>query len=104
MRASMEAELGRGQGGKLIKECREAVCQRPEVKDEAVRQKLWEFSEKQIQALEKEDAVRRSLAKKEKEEAEKKQGNLESNNNENIIPTAAKAEKVPGSRRSRKAG
>ena len=100
LRAAMEAELGRGSGGKLIKECREVPCQRPEVKDETVQKRLWEFSEKQIQALEKEDAIRRALAKKEKEEAEKAAAKMSS---QSVESTHLRGEKTPGSRRSRKA-
>lgn len=70
LRAAMEAELGRGVGGRLLKECREMDFLRPEIRDEEVAKKLWNFSEKQIEALEKEGAVKRALAKK---ETEKKQ-------------------------------
>ena len=62
--AAMEAELGRGTGGRLLKECKEANYIRPEVMDEAAQQTLWTFSERQIAALEKADAVRRALTKK----------------------------------------
>lgn len=68
--AAMEAELGKGVGGRLLKECREVDFLRPEVRDEDVAKKLWNFSEKQIVALEKEGAVKRALAKKEEEKNE----------------------------------
>lgn len=71
--AAMEATLGRGPGGKLIKECQEMQFQRSDVKDEAVAKKLWEGSEKLIERVEREEAVKRALEKKEKDEAEKKQ-------------------------------
>ena len=71
LRAAMEAELGRGVGGRLLKECKEVEFSRPEVKDEDVQRQLWELSEKQIQVLEKEGAVKRALLKKDKEEAQK---------------------------------
>ncbi|KAG7005431.1 hypothetical protein G7Y79_00019g046110 [Physcia stellaris] len=67
LRAAMEAELGKGVGGRLLKECREVDFMRPEVRDENVAKKLWNFSEKQIEALEKKGAVKRALAKKEEE-------------------------------------
>lgn len=92
--AAMEAEYGRGQGGKLIKECREFEPLRPEVRNEEVSKRLWEFSEKQIEQLEKEGAVKRALAKKEAEAAEK---NKETNSN------AAEKKQTAGSRRNRKA-
>ena len=71
LRAAMEAELGRGVGGRFLKECKEVKFLRPEVTDIDVQKRLWEFSEKQILNLEKEGAVKRALAKKEKEETEK---------------------------------
>lgn len=67
--AAMEAGLSLGAGGKMIKECREIQPTRPEVRDEAVAKKLWEFSEKQVERLEKEGAVKRALEKKELERA-----------------------------------
>lgn len=71
LRAAMEAELGRGAGGRLLKECREVDFLRPEIRDEEVAKKLWNFSEKQIEALEKEGAVKRALVKKEEEKRQK---------------------------------
>ena len=123
LRATMEAELGRGVGGRFIKECREREVLRAEVRDEKVAQGLWEFSERQIEALEKESAVKRAREKKEREEMKKK-GNSENETHaaqeldrdgkatgngsriEEIVDDAAeqqrKAQKK-GSRRSRKA-
>ena len=84
----------------MIKECREMHILRTEVKDEAAAKQLWEFSEKQIEQLEKEGAVKRALAKKEKEAAEKE-------NVSSVIASATddKDEKKPsaGPRSSRKA-
>lgn len=103
LQAAMEAELGRGPGGRFLKECRETVLQRPEIKDESVQRRIWEFSEKQIQVLEKESALKRALAKKELEEASK---NATSEQSEGKIEdqTAAdrREERKPGSRRNRK--
>ena len=100
--AAMEAGLGRGAGGRLLKECREIVFKRVEVKDESVQRKLWEFSDKQIEALEKQSAVRRALVKKEKEEAEKtgeKSGKVEE---VEAVGEDRKTERKQGSRRSRR--
>ncbi|KAH8593451.1 hypothetical protein B0O99DRAFT_596319 [Bisporella sp. PMI_857] len=72
--AAMEATLGRGGGGKLIKECQELAYARADVKDELVAKKLWEGSEKLIERVEREEAVRRALAKKEKENSKKNNG------------------------------
>jgi NAD(P)-dependent dehydrogenase (short-subunit alcohol dehydrogenase family) len=66
--AVLEAELGRNSGGRFIKECKEAVMQRPEIKDEQVAKELRIFSDKQVAALEKEGAVRRALKKKQEDE------------------------------------
>ncbi|KAL8783622.1 MAG: hypothetical protein Q9213_004482 [Squamulea squamosa] len=90
--ASMEADLGRGAGGRFIKECKERTFLRSEVKDEAVAQKLWEFSDKQIEALEKEGATKRSNAKKDEKEV----------NVQQTSKPEQQAARTPGSRKSRK--
>lgn len=69
--AAMEVTLGRGAGGKLIKECLEVDYARTDIKDEAVAKKLWEGSEKLIERVEREEAVKRALEKKERDEQEK---------------------------------
>ena len=99
LKAAMEADLGRGPGGRFLKECKETPFSRAEVKDEDVQKKLWEFSEKQIEALEKEGAVKRALAKKEQEAADKDSEKRNGSTND----MKPHAEKQPGSRRSRKA-
>jgi NAD(P)-dependent dehydrogenase (short-subunit alcohol dehydrogenase family) len=71
--AAMDATLGRGTGGKIIKECREVDFARTDVKDEKVVKKLWENSEKLIERVEREEAVKRALEKKEKEGSNKNQ-------------------------------
>lgn len=63
LRAAMEAELGRGKGGRFIKECKDIDFLRKEVRDDEVAKHLWDFSEKQIEALEKESAMKRARAK-----------------------------------------
>lgn len=104
--AAMEAEYGHGAGGKLIKECRELQPLRPEVRNDEVAKKLWEFSEKQIEQLEKEGAVKRALAKKEAEKAEKskepseKKSAVESNG---VASSGGEQKPAASSRRSRKA-
>ncbi|KAF7718549.1 Uncharacterized protein PECH_003635 [Penicillium ucsense] len=94
--ALMEENYGRGEGGWMIKECREVDCARRDVRDEDLGKRVWEFSEQQIEEAEKEGALRRALEKKEKEAAKQKQENK---------PTApaSNKEKSAGSRRSRKA-
>ncbi|PLB49003.1 NAD(P)-binding protein, partial [Aspergillus steynii IBT 23096] len=93
--AAMEARYSRGDGGWMIKECREVDFARNEVRDEEVGKQLWEFSEKQIEAKEKEAAVKRALEQKEAEQQE-------SAKNANASGKGEK-EPTPGSRRSRKA-
>jgi NAD(P)-dependent dehydrogenase (short-subunit alcohol dehydrogenase family) len=100
--AAMEARFGQGSanGGWMIKECQEIDFFRKEVKDEAVAKQLWEFSEQQIQTKEKEAAVKRALAKKEKEQQAQATGNTDSSASSGGNPAKSQA---PGSRRSRKA-
>lgn len=62
--AAMEPELGRGAGGRLIKECMEVDFARQEVRDEEVAKKLWEESDSLIEKVEKEQAVKRAEEKK----------------------------------------
>ena len=63
LRATMEAELGKGQGGRLLKGINEAKPARPEIGNDGVAEELWQFSERQIEALEKEGATRRAALK-----------------------------------------
>ena len=87
----------------MIKECRELEPFRPDVKKEDVAKKLWEFSEKQIEQLEKEGAVKRALAKKEAEQKKKKESEASADTGTTAPAPAGKKEATPGSRRSRKA-
>jgi NAD(P)-dependent dehydrogenase (short-subunit alcohol dehydrogenase family) len=68
--AAMEGSLGRGAGGRLIKECMEVDTARKDVDDEEVAKKLWESSDSLIEKIEKQEAVKRALAKKEQEKKE----------------------------------
>lgn len=106
LRAAMEAELRRGSGGRLLRECKEVDYLRKEIRDEDTQQKLWAFSEKQIEALEKEGAVKRALAKKEKGELDKAKLSVPGKDEKGMAvekEKQANAKKAPGSRRSRKA-
>lgn len=109
LQACMEAELGKGPGGRFLKECRDRDILRAEVRDEKVAAELWKFSEKQIEALEKDDAVKRALAKKEQEE-NAKTSQVDHDTSKSVNGTSAetartttKGTKTPGSRRSKKA-
>lgn len=68
--ACMEESLGRGPGGRLIKECMEVDCARKDVDDEEVAKKLWESSDKLIEKTEQAAAVKRAKAKKAQERME----------------------------------
>ncbi|MCJ1288300.1 hypothetical protein MMC26_007655 [Xylographa opegraphella] len=102
LKAAMEADLGRGAGGRFLKECRDVEYLRSEIMDEGVAEKLWSFSERQISALEKEGAIRRAIVKREKESQkigeQKSQGH-----NANMIAESGKGVELHGSRRTRKA-
>ncbi|PGH26835.1 hypothetical protein AJ80_01415 [Polytolypa hystricis UAMH7299] len=107
------AGVGMGiEKGKIIKECKERDVLRPEIMDDNVAKELWEFSERQIEAREKEGAVLRALEKKEREawekekkEKEKEKEQAKGNGGEGIEVSGSKGNKTkaPGSRRSRKA-
>ena len=105
LRAAMEVELGRGPGGRFLRECREAEFLKKEIKDESIQKLLWAFSEKQIEALEKDDAVKRAIAKKEMEKTRPsvlgKEGTGVAVEKENPA-NAQNSSKLPASRRSRK--
>lgn len=94
--ATMEEDLIRGPGGKLIKECRQRDLLRSEITDIEVAKKLWEFSEKQIEQLEKQGALKRALAKKEKESSAQVAASTGSTG-------TGEQGKTTGSRRSRRA-
>ncbi|KAI4716176.1 NAD(P)-binding protein [Aureobasidium sp. EXF-10727] len=87
--AAMEAQWGRGNGGWLIKECREITPVRRDMLDEELQKQLWEYSENMIQEAEKRGAKKRAEAKAE----------------EKVKPAEPKKpdEKKPGSRRTKKA-
>ena len=101
--AAMDADLGRSTGGRFLKECKEADFLREEIRDEAATGKLWAFSEKQIISLEKEEALRRALARKEKETQEKEANSQRDGLVKAVLATDEKI-MVPVSRRSRKNG
>ncbi|KYK57425.1 oxidoreductase, short chain dehydrogenase/reductase family [Drechmeria coniospora] len=63
LHAAMELDLGRGPGGKLIKECTEVDFARAEVKDDEVAKRLWEESDALIEKVEKAEAKKRAAQK-----------------------------------------
>ncbi|KAI9375745.1 hypothetical protein BJX61DRAFT_77167 [Aspergillus egyptiacus] len=99
--AAMEARFGRGEGGWMLKECREVDFARTEITDEAVGKQLWELSEKQIEEKEKEGAVKRALEKKQEEVKENAKSQAAQTTKSTSASGGAK-EQTAGSRRSRK--
>jgi NAD(P)-dependent dehydrogenase (short-subunit alcohol dehydrogenase family) len=93
--AAMEAQYGKGEGGKFLKECREIKFMRSEIEDDVAQKKLWEMSDNTIQALEKEGAMRRA-----KEKAEAKS----TSQGQSTTVSSVDSSKTPGSRRARKNG
>ncbi|KAK3390418.1 hypothetical protein B0H63DRAFT_465559 [Podospora didyma] len=75
--AMLEESLIRDGGGKLVKECMVVDCARRDVDDEAVAKKLWEASDKLIERVEKEEALKRAKGKKEQEKREEDAKNAE---------------------------
>ncbi|PNY29132.1 oxidoreductase [Tolypocladium capitatum] len=71
--AAMELDLGRGAGGKLIKECMEVDFARAEINDDDVAKKLWEDSDALIERVEKAQAKKRAAQKAEQDRWEKEQ-------------------------------
>ena len=93
LHAAMEAQYGREEGGKFLKECREIKFMRSEIEDNVAQKKLWEMSDNTIQALEKEGAMRRA-----KEKAEAKS----TSQGQSTTVSSVESSKTPGSRRARK--
>ena len=114
--AAMEADLGQGRGGRFLKECKDWKFFRVEINDEKVQGKLWGFSEKMVEAVEKEGVLRRKREKAEEKSNEKKEereGNTAGTQAPNGEVTDAttkegqpngKDGKAKASRRNRRAG
>ncbi|KAI1168334.1 short chain dehydrogenase/ reductase [Nemania serpens] len=107
LHAAMEASLGRGTGGKLIKECMEVDFARKDVKSEDMAKKLWEASDKLVEKTEKEQATVRAAEKKEQETREQEKKEAEQTQEiEALVDTIKKgkeAEKKPSRRQRKKA-
>lgn len=103
--AAMEATYGRGPGGKLIKECREVEPLRPEVANEEIAKTLWQYTESQIERLEKQSALKRT--KEKKEQNIRKSESTEDQTSKIPDPSSTSSggdqQQVAGSRRNRKA-
>lgn len=45
---AIEVQYGRGEGGKVLKECHKIKFMRPEIGDDVAQKKLWEMSDNTI--------------------------------------------------------
>lgn len=108
MYAAMEAEYGRGNGGVLLKECREVKVAREEIADEEKQKSLWELSERAVEALEKAGALKRAQEKTASEGAEAGAAegaepvNGVQGEDKGDLSTEKKTGRMAGSRRSKK--
>ncbi|KAK4155786.1 hypothetical protein C8A00DRAFT_41621 [Chaetomidium leptoderma] len=91
--ATMESSLVRPPGARLIKECMEVDCARKDVEDEEVAKKLWESSDKLIEWIEKEQAVKRARAKKEQEKKDE-EAKKEQEKKDEAAKNAAQVEEI----------
>ncbi|KAI1359053.1 hypothetical protein F5Y08DRAFT_332648 [Xylaria arbuscula] len=107
LHAAMENSLGRGEGGKLIKECIEVDFARRDVKNEDIAKTLWEASDKLVEKTEKEQATLRAAEKQKQEAQEKEKKDTEQAQEiEALVDSIKKgkeAEKKPSRRQRKKA-
>ncbi|KAI1083412.1 NAD(P)-binding protein [Whalleya microplaca] len=102
--AAMEPQLGRGPGGKLIKECLEVDFARIDVKDEGIAKTLWEASDKLIEKTEKEQATLRALEKKQQEIKQKEKKDAEKAEEVEALTNSVKKGKEAEKKTSRRKG
>ncbi|TKX19756.1 short chain dehydrogenase-like protein 17 [Elsinoe australis] len=100
--AAMEEHYGRGEGGWLIKECKEVKYGREDVLDEEKQKLLWEYSDAMIQEAEKRGAKARA-EKKAKEEKRSAKTEAKTAEPVNVETSKPQVDKSTSSRRSRKA-
>lgn len=100
--AAMEERFSRGEGGWLVKECKERSFLREEVRDEELQKRLWEYSERMVQEAEKRGLDERG--KKKREADEKNEEEEAARQIEGYKEKVGKKEgaKKEGNRRSRK--
>ena len=92
--AAMEGTLARGEGGRLVKECRQVDFARPEVSDEEVAKKLWEESDALIEKMEKSQAKKRASRKSDDEKSIKKREDKERSDEVESLMSAIKKGKA----------
>lgn len=71
--AVFDGAILRDSGGKLIKECMEVDQARKDIQDDEVAKKLWESSDKLVEKVEKQTALRRAAEKTKAAEKEKQE-------------------------------
>lgn len=102
--AAMEEQYRTGEGGWMVKECKQRPFGREDVRDEEVQKRLWEYSEGMVQEAEKRGAEQRAKVKREeKEKGEEKEAEEELKAYKEKVGKK-EGQKQDGSRRSRKAG
>lgn len=100
--AAMEERFSRGDGGWLIKECKDRQFLREDVNDEITQKQLWEYTERMIQEAEKRGAAHRASLKNENKE--RKDNEAAAKELQAYQDSIGKRElKKDGSRRARKA-
>lgn len=102
--ACMEEKFSRGEGGILIKECKERKFLREEVEDEDAQKKLWEYSEQMVQEAEKRGAQDRANAKKEAKDREEEEEAVKEMKDYKEKVGKRDGGKQEGSRRTKKKG
>lgn len=102
--ACMEEKFSRGEGGILIKECKERNFLREEIEDEDAQKKLWEYSEQMVEEAEKRGAQERARAKKEAAEKKDEEDAVKEMKDYKEKVGKKDGQKQDGSRRSKKQG
>lgn len=105
--AAMDADLGRGAGGRMIKECQDTKYLRVEIGNKAFEKQLWRVSEKQIEKHEKEGALKRAEVIREAKKKEHETAAEAFNRTGNGVTEGASTgtpSQTSGSRRNRKLG
>ncbi|EEP75868.1 conserved hypothetical protein [Uncinocarpus reesii 1704] len=69
-------------GGTLIKECRQREVLRKEIMDDKIAERLWKFSQEQLERTEKASALRRAVEKGRREEGAKQEKPVKINKKE----------------------
>ncbi|QIW99661.1 hypothetical protein AMS68_005179 [Peltaster fructicola] len=100
--AAMEERFSRGEGGWLLKECKDKKFSRQDVQDEEAQKLLWQYSERMIEEAEKRGASVRAKTKQDlKDKTEEEEAARELKDYKAKV--GKEAGKQTGSRRSRKA-